>query len=204
MPALILILGNPYPGSLLRVLGSRLQGHTLRPGAGLRGCRQPWSRQLVSFPGPLGTSRVTGMWVPLRPHGTGVLGGRPSAKGQEAQEKICCANSALGCKKDELKPKTRSRVQRLLSTWFSQAKGPSREGLSLSIPGRVKTVFVAGHCRTMKSRLRQHFHTLLPEKPLQGAFAGNNNEQLSSTQRTPHAACILQAPGRDPSEHRPH
>lgn len=134
---------------------------------------------------------MTGTWVPLQPHGTGVLGGRPSAKGQEAQEKICCANSVLGCKKDELKPKTRSRVQRLLSTWFSQAKGPSREGVSLSIPRRVQTVFVAGYCRTMKFRLQQHFHTLLPEKALQGAFAGNNNEQLLSTQHTLHAVCIL-------------
>ena len=165
-----------------------MQGHTLHPGAGLRGCQQPWSCQLVSFPGPHGTSWVTGMWVPLQPHSTGVLGRRPSAKGQEVQEKICCANSALGCKRDELKPKTRSHVQR---TWFSQAKGPSREGVSLSIPRRVKTAFVAGYRRTMKFRLQQHFHMLLPEKPLQGAFAGNNNEQLLSTQHTLPAVCIL-------------
>lgn len=117
-PALILILGNPYPGRLLRVPGSRGtdEAHPPPP-ASLGGCRG---------------IRSTSHWPPSSPLDENVrpLSASPPAaspswardqdvQGQEEQKMSCCANTAQGL------GKTQSPVQHRRSAWFPQAHRPA-------------------------------------------------------------------------------
>lgn len=117
-PALILILGNPYPGRLLRVPGSRGtdEAHPPPP-ASLGGCRQIRSTSHWPSSSPLDQN--------VRPLSASPPAASPSwardqdVQGQEEQKMSCCANTAQGL------GKTQSPVQHRRSAWFPQAHRPA-------------------------------------------------------------------------------
>ena len=130
LPALILTLGNPYPGRLPRAPGGT--GHP-PPRGGLGACRHLRSSRCPSW-SPL-DQRGDSSVLPSSACAPGAsVGGRSICtrdqsrvlQGQDVREQsFRCADTALGFKEDELQSRTRPRAQHLRSTWFPRANGPS-------------------------------------------------------------------------------